>query len=51
MAIDTSNPAASILTKLVASPLVIAIPIAAGILVAIGLGLFISSYASGKEDN
>ncbi|KAJ1383159.1 hypothetical protein B484DRAFT_460214, partial [Ochromonadaceae sp. CCMP2298] len=34
--IDTSNPAVDILTKVVSSPAIIAVPIAAGLLVAVG---------------
>jgi len=48
-AIDSSNPAMSVLTKIVASPAIIAVPIGSGLLVAAALGLFISSYANGKE--
>ena len=45
-AIVTGNPASNILTKIVSSPLIIAIPIGAGLLVALGLGYFISSYSN-----
>ena len=45
-AIVTGNPASNVLTKIVSSPLIIAIPIGAGLLVALGLGYFISSYSN-----
>ena len=45
-AIVTGNPASNVLTKIVSSPLIIAIPIGAGLLVALGLGFFISSYSN-----
>ena len=43
-----TNPATSILLKLSGSPAIVAVPIGAGLLVAIGLGFFISSYSNGK---
>jgi hypothetical protein len=49
-AIDNANPAISILTKLVASPLVLAVPIGAGVLVAFLVGFFIFSYGQGRDD-
>ena len=49
-AIDMSNPAANILTKLVDSPFVIAVPIVAGLLVAFSVGFIIFSYGQGRDD-
>jgi len=50
-AIDSSNIAVSVLTKLSMSPLIIAIPILAGLLVAVALGVGISKYANGPGDD
>lgn len=47
---STVNPAVGVLTKLSASPAIIAVPIVAGLLVAIGFGYFIFSYGQGKDD-
>lgn len=44
-----TNPATSILLKLSGSPLVIVVPIGAGILVALALAFGISSYSNGKD--
>lgn len=44
------NPTVGILTKLSASPLIVAVPILAGILVAFGFGFFVFSYGQGKEE-
>ena len=49
-AIDAANPAIGILSKLVASPAFLALPIGAGIVVSFLIGYFIFSYASGKDD-
>lgn len=49
-AIASSNPTADILTRLVASPFIVAIPIGAGVLVAVLLAFFISSYSQGRND-
>ena len=43
------NAAADILTKVVASPFIIAVPILAGLGVAFAIGFFIFSYGNGKE--
>ena len=48
-AIDVSNPTADILTKLVDSPLILVIPIGAGLLVASGVGFLIYSYGKVNE--
>lgn len=44
------NPTVGILTKLSASPLIVAVPILAGILVAFGFGYFVFSYGQGKDE-
>ena len=44
------NPTVGILTKLSASPLIVAVPILAGILVAFGFGFFVFSYGQGKDE-
>jgi hypothetical protein len=49
-AIDAANPAVGILSKLVASPAFLAIPIGAGIAVSFIIGYFIFSYGQGKDD-
>lgn len=49
-AIDMSNPAANILTKIVDSPLIVAVPIVAGLLVAFTVGFVIFSYGQGRDD-
>ena len=49
-AIDAANPAIGILSKLVASPAFLAVPIGAGITVAFLIGYFIFSYGQGKDD-
>jgi hypothetical protein len=41
---------ADILTKVVSSPAIIAVPILAGLAVAVGFGYLISSYGSGRDD-
>jgi hypothetical protein len=46
---SAQNPALSILTKLVDSPAILAVPIGAGLLVAFLVGYFIFSYGQGKE--
>jgi len=46
---QAQNPALSILTKLVDSPAILAVPIGAGLLVAFGISFFIFSYGQGKE--
>ena len=48
-AVDSSEIVVNGLQKLVASPLVLAIPIGAGLLVAVGLGFFISNWGSGRD--
>ena len=48
-AIDVSNPTADVLTRLVDSPLILLIPIGAGLLVASGVGFLIYSYGKGNE--
>jgi len=49
-AVDGVGPAVGdILQTVVASPFIIAVPIAAGLLVAFGLGFFIFSWGSPKE--
>lgn len=48
-AVDGSGIVVNGLQSLVASPLVLVVPIAAGILVALGLGFFISSWGSGRD--
>ena len=48
-AISAGNPAAGLLTNLVASQFIILVPITAGLLVAFGIGYFIFSYGSGRE--
>jgi hypothetical protein len=47
---STVNPAVGILTKLAASPAILAIPVLAGLLVAVGFGYFIFSYGQGRDD-
>lgn len=49
-AIDAANPAVGILSKLVASPAFLAIPIGAGVAVSFIIGYFIFSYGQGKDD-
>lgn len=49
-AIDAANPAVGILSKLVASPAFLAVPIGAGIAVSFIIGYFIFSYGQGKDD-
>lgn len=49
-AIDAANPAIGILSKLVASPAFLAVPIGAGIAVSFIIGYFIFSYGQGKDD-
>ena len=44
------NPTVGIQTKLSASPLIVAVPILAGLLVAFGFGFFVFSYGQGKEE-
>ena len=46
---DSVTPVADILTKIVSSPMILAIPIGAGVLVASLLGYFIFSTSQGKE--
>ena len=46
---QAQNPALSVLTKLVDSPAILAVPITAGLLVAFGISFFIFSYGQGKE--
>ena len=46
---QAQNPALSVLTKLVDSPAILAVPIGAGLLVAFGISFFIFSYGQGKE--
>ena len=46
----SNNPATSILLKLSGTPLVVVIPILAGVLVALSLAFGISSYSNGKGD-
>ena len=48
-ALTAANPAAGIVTNLVASPFFILIPIGAGLTVAFIVGFFIFSYGQGKE--
>lgn len=43
------NVAMSVLMKITGSPLILAVPISAGALVALVLGIGISSYSNGKE--
>ena len=43
------NAVGDILQKVVASPFIVAVPIGAGLLVALGLGFFIFSWGSPKE--
>ena len=43
------NVAMSVLMKITGSPLILVVPIGAGVLVAVLLGWFISSYSNGKE--
>lgn len=43
------NVAMSVLMKITGSPLILAVPIGAGVLVAVLLGWFISSYSNGRE--
>ena len=47
--IEAVTPLASVATKLVASPLIIAVPIGAGLLVALGFGYFIFWYGKGSD--
>ena len=47
--IEVATPVASILTKLVASPAILAVPIGAGFLVAFGIGFFIYWYGRGAD--
>ena len=49
-AIDAANPAVGILSKLVASPAFLAVPIGAGLVVSFLIGYFIFSYGQGKDD-
>jgi hypothetical protein len=49
-AVGQLNPAVAVIDKLVEMKVLVAIPIIAGLLVAVGLGYFISSYASGSDD-
>jgi hypothetical protein len=44
------NPAVGILTKLSASPVIVLIPVLAGLLVAVGFGYFVFSYGQVKDD-
>ena len=46
----SSNPGVSIVNKLISSPLVLAVPITAGLLFAFAVGYFIMSYGQGKDD-
>lgn len=46
---DTTAVAAGVLTKLVDSPAILAIPIGAGTLVAFVFGYFIYSYGQGRD--
>ena len=46
----STNPATSILLKLSGTPLVVVLPIGAGILVALALAFGISSYSNGRVD-
>lgn len=50
LAVDSSNAAADILTRVVSSPAIIAVPIGAGLLVAFAVGYFIFSYGQGRDD-
>lgn len=50
LALDSSNAAADILTRVVSSPAIIAVPIGAGLLVAFVIGYFIFSYGQGRDD-
>jgi len=46
---DSTAAIGSIVTQIVDSPIILAVPIGAGLLVAFGLGFFIFSYSRGKE--
>ena len=48
-AVDGSGVVVNGLQELVASPLILIVPIGAGLLVAIGLGFFISAWGSGRD--
>ena len=48
-AVDSSGIVVNGLQNLVSSPLVLAVPIGAGLLVALGLGFFISNWGSGRD--
>lgn len=48
-AFEAATPVASVLTKIVASPAILAVPIGAGFLVAFGIGFFIYWYSRGPE--
>lgn len=45
-----TNPATSILLKLSGTPLIVLVPIGAGVLVALALAFGISSYSNGRGD-
>ena len=48
--LDATTPVASIVTKIVSSPLILAVPIGAGALIAFLIGFFIYSYGRGSGD-
>jgi hypothetical protein len=49
IAVDIGAPLSSILTKFVSSPIVLAAPIGAGLLIAGLFGIFIYSYGKGSD--
>ncbi len=46
---QAATPVGSVLTKVVASPIILAVPIGAGLLVAFGIGFFIFWYGKGND--
>ena len=51
LAVGSSTAAADVLTRVVSSPAIIAVPIGAGLLVAFAIGYFIFSYGQGRSDD